>query len=164
MNTPQKYPQGKVRSVCTPTEAALVKMSRNANVKTLSIPELQQGAKRARKLLEKSQKLAREQARATADKVGVGEKPERTKLKIEIFRETVENYEQRAKKLKAKEAAAKKGKKQPTKAQRATGHRADRAAIRSDLTEQKKAINKKKVAKKTTTKKKVAKKAPTKTS
>lgn len=148
-------PHAKVKSVCTAAEVELIKASRGAELKKLTLAEVRQQAKRARNLLEKSQKLGRTQARPNA-KVSVGATPDRTKLKEEIFRDALAAFEAQVEKLEAA-GASKKAPKRATKAKRAVGHRADRAAVRSELTEEKRTINKKKAAKKKVAKKKSAK-------
>jgi hypothetical protein len=147
-------PHAKVKSVCTAAEVELVKASRGTELKKLSLAEVRQQAKRARNLLEKSQKLGRTQARPNA-KISVGATPDRTKLKEEIFRDAVAAFEAQAEKLEASGASSK-SPKRATKAKRAVGHRGDRAAVRSELTEAKRTINKKKAAKKKVAKKKTA--------
>jgi hypothetical protein len=149
-------PHAKVKSVCTAAEVDLVKSSRGAELKKLTLVEARQHAKRARNLLEKSQKLGRTQARPNA-KISVGATPERTQLKEEIFRDALVAFEVQAERLETAGASSKVPK-QTTKAKRASGHRADRAVVRSELTEEKRTINKKKAAKKKVAKKKTAKK------
>lgn len=124
-------PASKVRAICTASEAALVRASRKSELDKLSQAEVEKLLGQARKLFGKWRDLGRDQARARSQKTGFGEKAANTKLKVELFGETVTRLEARLAKL-DKSAGAKSLK--PTKKDRTVEHRATRAAVRKGMT------------------------------
>jgi hypothetical protein len=125
-------PASKVRAICTESEAALVRASRKPELELLSHAEVTRLVAQARKLFRKWRDLGRSQARARSEKVGFGEKAANTRLKVEIFEDTVKKLEARLAKLDASDAAGKKAR--LTKQDRSAEHRATRAAIRKGMT------------------------------
>ena len=124
-------PASKVRSICTASEAALVRGSRKSELDQLSHAEVEKLLGQARKLFRKWRDLGRSQARARSQKVGFGEKAANTKLKVELFGETATRLEARLAKL-DKDAGAKAA--SLTKKDRSAEHRATRAAVRKGMT------------------------------
>lgn len=126
-------PAATVRSLCTESEAALVRASRKPGIDELSRAELKRLAVRARKLFDKWNALARAQARTKSQQTGLGDKPQNTQRKAEIFREAVEKLEARLAQAEAAAGGTKRAKPK-TKKSRAAEHRATRAAVRKGLT------------------------------
>jgi hypothetical protein len=126
-------PVSKVKLLCTTSEVALVRASRKGKLERLDSAEVKQLALRARKLLEKWQSLGREQSRARNRKVGFGEVNTNTRLKEQIFREALAQFESRL--TKAEAAAANLAKKTSPKKKKEWNaeHRATRAAVRKQL-------------------------------
>jgi hypothetical protein len=122
----------KVKSVCTPAEAALVRASRKPELHQLSAARLKQHAARARKLAAKWQGLAREQARSQSRQSGFGASDPNTSLKGVIFRDALASFE--AQLAIVVQVPAAKAVKRPTKKDRTAEHRARRAAIRKGMT------------------------------
>lgn len=137
-----KTPIGKVKSVCTDSELAVVRASRKPELGELSLAEAKRAAARARKLFDKWQGLHRGQSRDQRRRTGRGDLDNRTQLKAEIFAEALQELDARVEKLAAADAkkSASKSKKGPTKRSRATGHRAERAGVRLELKAEKSAI------------------------
>jgi hypothetical protein len=138
-----------VKSVCSANEVSLVLASRKPQLETLSPAELKRSARRARALFDKWQGLARGQARARSQKEGFGEERARTQLKVDIFQEALQSFEQRLAKLEkastgktstGKAAPGKSSAAKPKKA-RAAGHRSARADVRSKLAEKRIKLN-----------------------
>jgi len=124
-------PASTVRAICTASEAELIRASRKSELDKLSHAEVEKLLSQARKLSKKWRDLGRDQARARSQKVGFGEKAANTKLKVELFGETVTRLEARLAKL-DKDAGAKAA--SVTKKDRSAEHRATRAAVRKGLT------------------------------
>lgn len=149
-------PAAKVKSVCTPSETALVRASRKGQIEDLTPAELKRNSARARKLFDKWQGLSRGQSRTRSRATGFGERDDNTKLKAQIFREALNNFEARLAKADARASSASKSGARKTKKTRSASHRAARADVREQLSEAEIALN----AKKRPTKKKPAKKKP----
>lgn len=92
-------PMATVKSLCTAAEAQLVRASRTPEISKLSAIEAGRNATRARKLFDKWQVQARQQARASSGKSGSPEGNERTQIKEQIFKDAIEQFETRAKEL-----------------------------------------------------------------
>ena len=124
----------KVKSVCTAAEIELVRASRPPQLEELTAAQLRRQLARTRKLLEKWQDQGRGQSRARNRKEGFGDLDANTRLKREIFEETLAKFEARLAKVdraaKPKAAAPK-----PAKKVRAVKHRAARAEVRKELAE-----------------------------
>jgi len=125
-------PAAKVRAVCTKAEADLVRASRKPQLDQSTPAQVKKNAAQARKLVDKWRGQKRSQARSRSQTEGFGAADANSKLKVQIFRDALENYEAKLKQLdkagmKAKKAAGK------TKAKRAASHRAGRADVRLDL-------------------------------
>lgn len=120
-------PLSKAKELCTSSEYALVTASRTPKVNKLS-PEQSRGlAGRARKALDKWQDLSRAQART-------GSPGERTRLKIELFRDTLGRFEDKAAARSAAGGSAGGVKRAGASKQvKAKGHRKARAAVREEL-------------------------------
>ena len=146
-------PAAKVKEICTPQEAALVRSSRNPALGKLTPAELKKNAARARKLYDKWLAQSRGQSRASSKKTGFGESKPNTSLKVEIFGDALKSYEDKLAKLPAATGPKQKPK---TKKARGAGHRSARAEIRHELALEKESL--KKPAKKHVTKKKSVKK------
>jgi hypothetical protein len=125
-------PASKVRAICTASEAELVRASRKSELDKLSHAEVEKLLGQARKLFRKWRDLGRDQARARSQQVGFGEKAANTKLKVELFGETVTRLEAQLAKLDKVEAGAKAT--AVTKKDRSAEHRATRAAVRKGMT------------------------------
>jgi len=161
----------RARQICTQSELDLVLQSTTKNIGQLDTKQLKAAIRRARTLRDKWRDLAHSQTRDTKannpDKLG--EANARSGEKGELFDEVLQRFEKRLTKL---DDAATKVAARSTKVARAgktsaaVDHRADRAEIRSVLSEKtdvlnspnKPAASKKAVAKKTPTKKATVKK------
>lgn len=127
-------PKSKVKSLCTDSEAALVRASRKGELEQLSQAEVKQMAVRARKLVDKWRDLKRGQARTRSRQAGFGDVDANTKLKKQIFRDALASFEARLVTLGEQEAhVAKKPAPRKTKKDRNTEHRATRAAVRKGM-------------------------------
>jgi hypothetical protein len=127
-------PASKVKSVCNASETALVRNSRKPNLEQHSKSELQKLAAQARKHFDKWQGLARDQSRSKGKKVGSAEADKNTRLKVQIFREALDNFVARlAKVAGSSEQPAGKSKAKTPKRARSAEHRAGRAEIRKEL-------------------------------
>jgi len=168
----------RARQICTQSELDLVLQSTTKNIGQLDTKQLKAAIRRARTLRDKWRDLAHSQTRDTKannpDKLG--EANARSGEKGELFDEVLQRFEKRLTKLDdaATKVAARSTKvaARSTKVARAgktnaaVDHRADRAEIRSVLSEKtdvlnspnKPAASKKAVAKKTPTKKATVKK------
>jgi hypothetical protein len=125
-------PASKVRAICTASEAELVRASRKSELDQLNHAEVEKLLGQARKLFRKWRDLGRGQARARSQKVGFGEKAANTKLKVELFGDTVKRLEVQLAKLDKAAAGAKPA--SLTKKDRSAEHRATRAAVRKGMT------------------------------
>lgn len=127
-------PAAKVKSLCTESEAALVRASRKGELELLSHAEVKELAARARKLVGKWRDLKRGQSRTRSREAGFGAADANTQLKKQIFRDALDSLEARLEQLAGKPAAmaAKPAPKQ-TKKHRAAEHRATRAAVRKGM-------------------------------
>lgn len=141
-------PAAKVKALCTSAEIELVRASRKPQLDELSPAELKSLAARARKLHEKWRDTKRSQARHKSRVAGLGKPADNTKLKAQIFREALENFEGRLQKLASSNSArsaAKPATKSPvkskTKAKRTVDHRQRRAAVRKGLAVVKDVLN-----------------------
>lgn len=137
----------KVRTVCTETEAALVRASRKPELEQLSHAKVRQLAERAKKLSDKWQDVDRGQSRTRSRQTGTGVRDTNSALKAEIFRDALAAFQGRLAKL---EAAGSKPAKSaaPAKSKRSAEHRATRAAVRQDLSDTKSELKAKQRAKK----------------
>lgn len=154
----------KFKEIATSDEVKLLRMSRKPNVSKFSLAELKKQASRARKLHGKWHSLERSQSRARGKSVGFGESKSNTQLKVQAFREALENYDAQLSKQTETQVADKKTAKK-TKKTRNAGHRATRASIRGELSAFKESLKeparkaaRKKAVKKVAAKKKAAKK------
>jgi hypothetical protein len=135
-------PASTVRLLCTSSEVALVRASRKGELEHLSAAQVKRLAVRARKLLEKWQDLGRDQSRVRSRKVGVGDVGPNTRLKEQIFRETLTRFEERLPKAAAAAAAHSAKKSRPkTKKDRNAAHRSARAVVRQDMSEAERLLN-----------------------
>lgn len=128
----------KVRSLCSASEAALVRFSRKGEIEQLTPARLKQLSARAKKLADKWKDLGRSQSRGRGRELGTANAEANTKLKAQIFEEALQSFEARLAKVAT--APAKTGKvsktaapKRPTKKTRAVEHRATRASTRKTL-------------------------------
>ncbi len=148
-------PAATVKSLCTSAEIELVRASRKPQLETLVAKELKSLAARARKLHDKWRDAKRDQARSKSRVAGVGKPGDNTKVKAQIFREALESFEARLKKLLAPEAGSKSAAKpaaksapaskvaqtKKTKSERAVDHRNRRSAVREGLAVTKDILN-----------------------
>jgi hypothetical protein len=122
-----------IKALCTQSEAALVKKSRQLEAFTAA--ELKKLSARTRKLSDKWHALARGQSRARGRESGFGEAAANTKTKAQIFRDALERFEARLSELGGELAAAgKRAGRGVSKRERSAEHRARRAAVRKGLT------------------------------
>jgi hypothetical protein len=126
-------PAAKVKTLCTDSEAALVRASRKGELETLSHAKVKQLAARARKLTTKWRDLKRGQSRAHSSQVGFGKIEANTKLKGEIFRDALASFEARLASLGSSADHATDKPRAKTKKDRSAEHRATRAAIRKGM-------------------------------
>jgi hypothetical protein len=133
-------PVSKVRAICTSSEVALVRASRKGELEVLSAAQVKQLAVRARKLLEKWQDLGRDQSRARSRKVGFGDASANTRLKEQIFREALAQFNARLARFESAEAESAKKSKASKKVDWNAEHRASRSAIRKELSATKKVL------------------------
>ncbi len=138
-----------VKALCTDSELALVKSSRNPELRRLTLAQTKQFSQRARKLFDKWQGQSRSQSRAQSRQVGFPDQETNTQLKAQIFEEALAAFESQREKLSAaaegevaKKAAAK------SKKLRAVEHRAARASVRATLSQQAADLNTKSLARK----------------
>jgi len=129
----------KVSSLCTGSEIALVKASRQPELDRLTAAELKRLALRARKLSGKSQDVGRSQARAKSRRVGSGSVAARSLLKIQVFSDALQSFERRLAQLEHLPAPAVAGPRPKTKRVRNASHRATRAKVRKKLAGHKRA-------------------------
>jgi hypothetical protein len=128
-------PAAKVKSVCSASEAALVRASRRGEIEQLSPTRLKQLAGRAKKLTDKWKDLSRSRSRTLGRSLGTADAEANTLLKAQIFEEALKNFEARL--AKVAEPSTKAGQsvapKRTTKKARAIEHRAKRAGTRKEL-------------------------------
>lgn len=127
----------KIKSICTPSEIAILRASRKPELEKLSPAAIKRLAVQARGLLKKWEGLGRGQSRVLGRKTGASGVPENTALKSQAFREALELFET---KLTKSAAAVKSGAKpaaapvkNKTKKDRSAEHRATRAAVRKGM-------------------------------
>jgi hypothetical protein len=132
--TAMTIPASRVKSLCTDSEAALVRASRKGELEQLSHAQVKQLAVRARKLTNKWRDLKRSQSRTRSRQVGFGDVDSNTKLKKQIFREALTSFEARLVKLETSGTHAAEKSRPTTKKARSAEHRATRAAIRKGMT------------------------------
>lgn len=152
-------PVAKIKSLCTPSEIAILQASRQPELEKLSPAAIKRLAVQARGLLKKWEGLGRDQSRALGRKTGASGVPKNTELKSQAFREALEVFET---KLTKSAAAVKSGAKPAaapvktkSKKDRSAEHRATRAAVRKGMVAVEDLLNtrvKKKPAKKSTKK------------
>jgi len=123
----------------------LVRASRKPVLEQLSQSEVSKLVTQARKHFRKWRDLGRTQARVTSKKVGMGEKPANTRLKVQIFEEAMKSLEAHLASFDG--AGAKKKNSGPTKQDRTAEHRATRAAIRKGMTAAEDLVNQEKFKK-----------------
>jgi hypothetical protein len=135
-------PAATVKTICTRTEAELVRSSRPPRLGQLTLIEVKQLASRARKLSDKWSGQSRSQSRVQSRKAGRGESAKNTQLKAQAFREALKNFLAQETKLE-KEPAARgpKAGRKAAKPRRTAKHRADRAATRKGLSAEKFQLN-----------------------
>jgi hypothetical protein len=122
-------PLSKAKEVCTSSEYALVNASRAPKLNKLSPEQSRRLAGRARRALVKWRDLSRAQGRARAGTGG-----ERARLKVELFRDALRRFEDKAVSRPAGGGSAAGGKQAgPSKRARAVAHRKARAAVRENL-------------------------------
>ena len=85
-------PASKVRTLCTASEAKLVRASREPELKKHSAAELKRLIVRTRELSEKWEGQVRVQIRARAPKHGAVEADANTQLKRQIFRDALDSF------------------------------------------------------------------------
>jgi hypothetical protein len=127
-------PASKVKTLCTDSEAALVRASRRPELEKLPPARVKQLADRARKLATKWHGLERDQARTRGRQVGLGESDPNTRLKAEIFRDALNSFEAQLAKLDKSSAPPANAAGRKSKKDRSAEHRATRAAIRKGMT------------------------------
>jgi hypothetical protein len=133
-------PASKVKAVCTAAEIALVRASRKPALTKLSLAETKQQAKRAKKLADKWEGLRRDQSRTKRRAGGENESLANTELKSQIFREALASFSTRVEQLEAA-ASPRTPSKKAAKSRRTAGHRATRAAVRSELSAKESKLN-----------------------
>jgi hypothetical protein len=126
-------PAAKVKTLCTDSEAALVRASRKGELEALSPAKVKQLAARARKLTTKWRDLKRGQSRAHSSQVGFGKIEANTKLKGEIFREALSSFEARLASLDSSADHSADKPRAKSKQDRSAEHRATRAAVRKGM-------------------------------
>lgn len=120
-------PASRVRSICTESEAELVRASRRPELALLQPSELKRKASRARKLFDKWRGLAHKQSRA------VGGKPDNTLLKAQVFEEALRAFEGRLSKLDTPKKRTDDLPARPNKHQRNATARRSRAKVRKKI-------------------------------
>jgi hypothetical protein len=129
----------KVRTICTSSEAALVRASRRPQIAQLSHADVRRLSNRARKLFDKWQGLSRAQSRGRSRAKGLGESAANTQLKTEIFRDALESLNARLAALDG--SGNPKGSARKTKRSRRAEHRAARAATRQGMVTTQRQVN-----------------------
>ncbi|HEX5446587.1 MAG TPA: hypothetical protein VFW87_22405 [Pirellulales bacterium] len=127
-------PASKVKSICTRSEAALVRASRKGELEHLSPAELKNRTAQARKLADKWQGLVRSQSRTRSRQAGYGDTSANTALKAQIFREALASFQSRLAELDGTKGPAARPAKPKSKRERSATHRASRAAVRKGMT------------------------------
>jgi hypothetical protein len=123
----------RVKSLCTGSEVALVRASRKGQLEQLSPTQLKRHAARARKLFDKWNDLDRGQSRLRSRQVGFGDSDANTRLKAQIFRESLNSFEAQLAKLESLAIVSANHAKVKTKKARTSDDRATRAAIRKGM-------------------------------
>jgi hypothetical protein len=124
-----------LKSLCTPSELALVRASRKPELAKLEPAQLQRHARRARKLFDKWQDLSRQQARSRSRQAGFPDLNTRTQLKVRVFQEALQSLEaEGARRQSAGSAAGGKPAAIKPKRIRTQEHRKTRARVRAQLT------------------------------
>jgi hypothetical protein len=122
-----------IKALCTQSEAALVKKSRQ--LEQFTAAELKKLSARARKLSYNWHAVARGKSRARGRESGFGEAAANTKTKAQIFRDALVRFEARLAEVGAElSAAGKRARRGASKRERSAEHRARRAAVRKGLT------------------------------
>ena len=98
-------PAATVKTICTRSEAELVRSSRPPRLGQLTLAEVKQLAARARKLSDKWSGQSRSQSRVQSRKAGLGESAKNTQLKAQAFRDALENFLAQVARLQAAPAA-----------------------------------------------------------
>lgn len=135
-------PLAQVKAVCNESEVRLVQASRRPQLSRLTLTEAKRYAIRARKHFDKWQDQSRGQSRTSTRTKGVPVVENRSTVKMDIFRETLDALEAQVAKLEAQGAKTTGGRSpNPPKTVRNRGHRAERSDVRGELNTAERKLN-----------------------